>query len=285
MSRTLLARLEKLVWVRRERARLRRVPRQSVSPKSLGSLSPEAVRSFMTSPDIAALWSSVHARLGELSIPDGTGGVNPGDRRALFHLIAGLRPARVLEIGTHIGASTVHIAAALDALDALRAAGAPAPRLLSVDIADVNDVHARPWLAYGATLSPKAIMESFGFDFVEFRTSPSLEVLRNPGEGFDFIFLDGDHSAATVYQELPAALDRLNPGGVVLLHDYFPGLQPLWPDGSVLPGPFLAVERLLAEGAAFEVIPLGELPWPTKLGSRVTNLTLVARRPTGLAAS
>src|SRR2546430_6217516 len=34
-------------------------------------------------------------------------------RRAIYYLVRHLRPRSVLEIGTHLGASTVHIAAAL----------------------------------------------------------------------------------------------------------------------------------------------------------------------------
>jgi predicted O-methyltransferase YrrM len=53
-------------------------------------------------------------KLNTLGIPDFTGGVNPGDRKALFFLIRYFQPKNVLEIGTHIGASTVNIAAALN---------------------------------------------------------------------------------------------------------------------------------------------------------------------------
>ncbi len=69
----------------------------------------------------------------------------------------------------------------------------------------------------------------------------------------------------------------LNEGGVILLHDFFPGMRSLWPDGAMLPGPALAVERLRSEGAGVEALPLGELPWPTKLGSNVTSLALLSR--------
>jgi hypothetical protein len=92
------------------------------------------------------------------------------------------------------------------------------------------------------------------------------------------IFLDGDHSAATVYQEVPFALKRLRKNGIVLLHDYFPYLKALWSDGSVIPGPHIAIERLCSEGANLEVLPLGRLPWPTKLSSNITSLAVLTRR-------
>jgi len=66
---------------------------------------------------------------------------------------------------------------------------------------------------------------------VDIRHHPSLDYLAGCAQTFDFIFLDGDHAARTVYQEVPAALRLLNSGGVILLHDYFPNLRPLWSNG------------------------------------------------------
>lgn len=94
---------------------------------------------------------------------------------------------------------------------------------------------------------------------------------------FDFIFLDGDHAAKTVYREVSAALKLLNPGGVILLHDYFNDLKPLWSNNILLAGPYLGVRRIREEGVPVRVIPLGQLPWPTKLGSNVTSLALLVK--------
>jgi predicted O-methyltransferase YrrM len=112
---------------------------------------------------------------------------------------------------------------------------------------------------------------------ISFVTSDSLVYLASSSERYDLIFLDGDHAPSAVYSEIPAALSMLRSGGVILLHDYFPALEPLWPDGKVIQGPWLAVERLRSEGAKIKAIPLGELPWPTKLGSRKTSLALLVR--------
>jgi hypothetical protein len=78
-----------------------------------------------------------------------------------------------------------------------------------------------------------------------------------------------------VYREIPAALELLRPNGLILLHDYFPALRPLWSDRVVIPGPYLATARLMREGAKFRVLPLKALPWPTKFGSNVTSLALL----------
>ena len=181
----------------------------------------------------------------------------------------------MLEIGTHIGASTLHIAAALSAA---AGEGCAPGKLVSVDINDVNSTKTRPWLKYGSAMSPAEMMREMKFDsFVNFITRDSYDFLVSCEDRFDFIFLDGDHAAGTVYQEVPAALKLLKPGGIILLHDYFPGLDPLWSNGSLIPGPFLAIERLRSEGARLHVLPLGELPWQTKLGSHVTSLALLLR--------
>lgn len=218
-------------------------------------------------------WQHAEAELARFAIPDGTGGVNPGDRRAIFHLVHHFRPFSVLEIGTHIGASTVHIATALTLLAGAHGAE---PRLVSVDIADVNDETLMPWRKYGGQFSPADMINALGCErWVRFVTGASMDFLSACDEKFDFVFLDGDHSAHTVYREVPAALKRLNPGGVILLHDYFPNLKPLWNNGALIPGPYLAIERLRKERAGIRVLPLGTLPWPTKLGSNATSLALL----------
>ena len=106
----------------------------------------------------------------------------------------------------------------------------------------------------------------------------SVDVLRDTDDRYDLIFLDGDHRLKTVAAEIPLAVHRLNPGGFILLHDFFPGLRPLWPDGKVIDGPQLAVPRAAAMPAGrWKVLPLGDLPWPTKLGTSKTSLALLGR--------
>ena len=261
--------------VRVQKKQLAAVPALSLKSRGLRAVSTAALGEIMRAGETQSRWLRDVARIDALGIPDGTGGVNPGDRRAIYHLVAGLRPHSVLEIGTHIGASTVHIATALAA-----AHSAPPPAddaLVSVDIADVNEPSARRWAQFGSRSSPRAMIQELGCArFTSFVVARSLEYLRSATRTYDFIFLDGDHSAHTVYEEVAAALRILAPGGVILLHDYFPELKPLWRDGSVKPGPCLAIARLISEGAGLAVLPLGELPWGTKLNSHRTSLALLA---------
>ena len=67
-------------------------------------------------------------------------------------------------MGTHIGGSTAHIAAALRAQSGT---GSPKPRLTTVDIQDVNDPVARPWEGFGSTLAPAEIVRKVSADTVK----------------------------------------------------------------------------------------------------------------------
>ena len=252
-------------------AALRRLPAAPVDASKLAVATP-TLASLGQGEVTSEEWDAVATQLAELEVPDGTGGVNAGDRRALYQLVRKLRVADVLEIGTHLGASTTPRALAL-------AANAEDGRLTTVDIEDVNDSVTQPWKRYGSSLSPRAALERVGVDDrVTFVRKPAMEFFEQLGdETYDLIFLDGDHAATAVYQEVPAALRRLRPGGYLLLHDFFPHLRPLWPDGTVIPGPWLAIERLRGEGAPVTALPLGELPWHTKQGTNRTSLALVAR--------
>ncbi len=80
-----------------------------------------------------------------------------------------------------------------------------------------------------------------------------------------------------MYREIAAAVPLLRPGAWILLHDYFPDLAPLWSDGRLIPGPFLATARYQSQGVRTTAVPLGALPWPTKQGSQRTSLALLGK--------
>jgi predicted O-methyltransferase YrrM len=260
---------------RHERSELARLPIAQVYTDNLRAVDGKEVENILSSRQATEEWNEVSHLIDDIVMIDDmkTGGVNPGDRRAIYTLIRALRPKRVLEIGTNVGASTIHIAAAMQRND-------PAGEctFVTVDIVDVNDAPDAFWKQAGHHRSPRDNVARLGMaERVKFVVADSISYLDVAAERFDFIFLDGDHLASTVYQELPRALNRLSPEGVVLLHDLFPNHRPLWSDGSVVPGPLLAVRRLQAEAAPLDVRPLGSLPWPTKLGSNVTSLALLTR--------
>lgn len=249
-------------------------PNEPCYTANLAALSREQVEAWLRSPAVNAAWREASSRIASaIEIGDGqTEGVNPGDRRALFHLVAGARARSVLEIGTNVGASTINIAAAL------LHNGKESANLTTVDICDANDPVTGYWKARGLARSPRDAMALIGAgDVVRFVTGDSASFLRAGQDAFDLIFLDGDHGARTVFLEVPLALQRLNSGGMIVLHDFFPGNRPLWRGQHAIAGPWLAIERLRNNGARLQAIPLGALPWPTKAGSNVTSLAVLAK--------
>ena len=169
-----------------------------------------------------------------------------------------------------MGCSTVHIALALKQY--LNSS------LTTVDIIDVNDPLEKHWTAYNSKYSPAELMSMIGYDEkVRFVKDSSVNYLKNCKEKFDFFFLDGSHKAKMVYQEIALALKLLYKNGIILLHDYFPDNKSLWSNDSVISGPYLAVLRIKSEEKNIDVIPLGELPWETKINSRFTSLAILTR--------
>jgi len=74
------------------------------------------------------LWKGMVSKILDFNFPFTTGGVNFGDQRAIFTLINHFKPNHVLEVGTHIGCSTVMILLGLD----------DSNRLTTVDLRDVK---------------------------------------------------------------------------------------------------------------------------------------------------
>jgi len=200
-------------------------PRQSRTDH-LRRVTREDLRTGLSSaPAQVALERNRLELMEAVDIADGlSGGLNPGDRRAIWHLTLGLRPETVLEIGTHVGASTYHLACALAAQTGASKLG----NLITVDIEDVNDPVEGAWRRFGLERSLRdRLLALHASDLVEFVVSDSVRYLETDLRVYDLIFLDGDHSATKVYEEVTLALQRLKPDGVILLRDYFPDVRPL----------------------------------------------------------
>ena len=258
-----------------ESRRLGRVPRQTADATPLPDSAAIVFENLFGGNDIAREWESAKKAIsGVFEYVDKGGAINPGDRQALYYLVRRFKPQSVLEVGTHLGGSTLHIAMAMKA----NRRACAAPCLITLDIEDVNDPAAHIWINYGVSASASAMLAHLDCaELVKFNVALSLDYLARTEERFDFIFLDGSHEARIVYQEIPLALKVLRSGGCLLMHDYFPEGKPLWTNGVVIPGPFLAVHRLIQDGTRIAALPLGALPWPTKLGSNVTSLAILVK--------
>ncbi|MBU0858984.1 MAG: class I SAM-dependent methyltransferase [Alphaproteobacteria bacterium] len=256
----------------RDSAELVMTPRHNFAHDCLRPANDMALDPILSDTSVNADWERDHGAISALfGNDDKFGGINPGDRRALYTLIATLKPTRVLEVGTHIGASTLYIACALKN-------SVPGGHVTTVDILNVNDPVNGSWKKVGLPQSPQDFAQQIGCrDQITFVAQPSQDYMAATDERFDFIFLDGDHTARTVYREMAAALKILRPGGVILLHDFYPNARPLFPDGNLITGPFRALQRIMRENTAIRAVPLGRLPWPTKQGSHMTSLALVTR--------
>lgn len=248
------------------------LPKQSFDSGNLRATDTLPLADIFRDKDIALAWEKDHGIIKNLyGDEDNMEGVNPGDRRALYYLIMALKPQNVLEVGTHIGASTLHIALALKRLNRHG-------KMTSADIVDVNHPERGAWKQLGLPKSPREFARQLECsDHIDFYTGACLNLMRMTKQRYDFIFLDGDHRARAVYQEVSTALSLLKTGGVILLHDYYPGAKSLYPDNATIVGPFHALERARKENPAIIALPLGDLPWPTKQGKNVTSLALVAR--------
>lgn len=243
------------------------IPRATIDPGPLPKLAETASPDTFRDEAIANEWTAARANIQEALV--GTDlhpvGTSPKDSRALWYWTRRFEPRAVLEIGTGRGVSTVHFAAALKA-----GSHAPSTRLVTVDTMSPSSSvkHALARLGYPP-----------GGGGVEFVTDRSLSYLAGREDEFDFIFLDGDHSAVNVYQEIPLALKALRPGGGLMLHDYYWSREAMRENYWPMPGPCLAVARLRQENAGLAVAPGDTLPWPDALGLEGSGLTcaLLAR--------
>jgi predicted O-methyltransferase YrrM len=247
--------------------------RREFDGSSLRNLGMPQLEAMWSDPGTQARWSEDERLIATvLPAAQTPAGVNPGDRRALYHMVRALAPETVLEVGTNVGASTLHIAMALRSLGSRR-------RMTTIDILDVNDGGpTSPWRQAGLPLPPRAALERLGLtDLVTFRTQPGEAFLAGGAETFDLIFLDGDHAPRAVYREVAAALRRLRSGGTIVLHDYYPENRVPRADVELVPGPWQAGRRIMREAPGIRILPLGELPWETKPGLQRTSLALVLR--------
>ena len=256
-----------------DKGELKRLQIQSVESENLRRLDCTGLAEQLEDVSIAGDWQIDSAALSRVNPPDHASGVNLGDQRALYTLVRSFQPLRILEVGTHIGSSTLAIALA----SARNVADGLTPHVSTIDIRDVNDVRSTPWEYFGSDASPRQKLEELGLDgLVDFQVGDSLRILSETKEEYDFIFLDGNHRAPAVYKEISVAVRKLGSGGSIVMHDVFPGGRPLWRESRATPGPWQAVSRLMDENPELRLLPFGELPWSTKYGGRVTSLATLS---------
>lgn len=133
----------------------------------------------------------------------------------LAKLVAILQPARVFEIGTHIGTSTRTIASQapedveIFTLDLPPDAGVTSAM---TDAQLIRESRTRLGELFLGTRWESAITQLFGdsiaFDFTPYR------------ESIDLVYVDGSHSPAYVESDSRNAFRVVKPGGVIVWDDY-----------------------------------------------------------------
>jgi caffeoyl-CoA O-methyltransferase len=173
-----------------------------------------ACRSSAKDPVLAAL-EARNDSLGEVTSKQQIG---PDQGSFMTLLVAAIGAASAIEVGTFTGYSAVCIARGL------RAGG----RLICLDA-------NTEWAAIGRPFWKLAGVE----DRIDFRPGPALETLRSlePGEQFDFAFIDADKAEYEAYYEL--ILPRVRRNGLILFDNMLwsgqvGGDKPLDPKGQAI---------------------------------------------------
>jgi len=85
------------------------------------------------------------------------------------------------------------------------------------------------------------------------RSTPMLALLIHENKTYDFIYVDGSHSARDVLTDACMAWELLKPGGVMLFDDY------LWMDmPNILDRPNMAIDQfVLMFGRELQLVALG----------------------------
>lgn len=177
--------------------------------------------------------------------------ISPEGGSLLYWLIRNIRPTVVIETGTCLGASTIWMAAALEANErqfhapssrSTPGEPAPAPTAAGSEPRSHGVVHtfddfgvpvdrrlaASPLFKDRFETVPARLAQAGLAHRVRFHRGDSkAEIPRQHGAlrslgGVDFAFIDGDHSVHGAVGDLLAVEPVLRIGGYVLLHDVFP---------------------------------------------------------------
>lgn len=165
-------------------------------------------------------------------------------RRMLYQTTRAMGAKTILDIGTFTGSSALVFAFT----------GAD---VVTVDLKDANALDGH-WATYDRPASPHVLMSVAEVQGrVEFVTQDSVEYLQKTYRKFDFICIDGWHEAHQVAKEIPLAIARLNPNGLIFMDDV--QTQPPPPGVDRIDGPREALECVLAANPELAAVHL--TPW------------------------
>jgi predicted O-methyltransferase YrrM len=195
----------------------------------------ESLRREVPKFDTTALFSEWAVALqvfmahGEVSV---FRAMSVGTRRILFQTLRAMQAKDVLDIGTYNGTSALTFALA-------------GTRVVTVDVVDANAPDGY-WKVDGRPHSPQQLMDKAGVE-VEFVTQDANEYLKTTEDKFDFICIDSAKSEQDTYEQIPLAVSRLKPGGLIFMDDVFADGQPM-PSGYYEAAHWNVLQRYMAEG-------------------------------------
>lgn len=155
---------------------------------------------------------------------------HPCDLFALQDIIAGLKPALIIETGTAFGGSALYLAHLCDLLEK--------GQVLSIDLEPAPNLPSHPRITYrvGSSLDPEIVAYATG------------RAIRCGGPVL--VVLDSDHHEAHVAEELAAYAPLVTKGSFCLVEDTNVNGHPVLPDFG--PGPMEAVDGFLVAHPEFQ---------------------------------
>ena len=143
--------------------------------------------------------------------------------------IAELKPALIVETGTHRGGSALFYAQLLDLIGG--------GRVLTIDIVDKRDhEHPRVSFLHGSSTDPEIVAQ--------------VRAEAASTDGHVMVILDGDHSREHVAAELELYAPLVSEGSYLLSQDGV--IDQVWFFGDTRPGPLPANREFLARHPEFE---------------------------------
>lgn len=152
--------------------------------------------------------------------------IRPQTGRQLFHLARLLRPKTMLELGTNLGFSSLHLRAA-----------APRARFITVEgNPQVAALAPKTW-RLGKVPAPELHVGAFA------ECLPGA--LRQLGT-VDFVFIDGDHRGGATWEYVQALLPHLGPQSVLVISDihWSADMEAAWKQLREIPQVRLSVDWL-----------------------------------------
>ena len=235
------------------------------------ALTHEELQSWLAAPASRSAFEALARRLKDHSEDERPKSVSEADGFALFALAKAIGATTALEIGTHLGYSTLYIAAALSAESATA-------KLTTVDIVDVNDEALAHYKTFGASISARQRLRALGMaDKVEFVVGQSEPFLKRSQDVYDLIFVDGNHSEVGAYFDIVSSLPRLSERGIIVLHDFN---NPDDPTPGIAPGEYgvhWALHRLRSYIPDCHAIQLRTITLPGTTAPVPTSLAVITR--------